>query len=148
MITTDVNAGIKCTSPTQSYWGGNSPINATYKDGEMLLNSHRYDDFSLPVLDLGAGKKTTGTNSPLDCLRNDLILRPYQHNGLENRKYLWPTETGGSRYSCATPLQSPTPNPFFLDPTPETSENILSSLVSCGSNNGNITLLNRNGTSL
>lgn len=147
-ITTDTNAGIKCISPTQSYWGGNSPMNATYKNGEMVLGSHRYDDFSLPVLDLGAGKKTTGMNSPLDCLRNDLILRPYQHNGLENRKYLWPAETGGTRYSCATPLQSPTPNPFFLDPTPENSENILSALTSCTGNAGNITLLNRDGGSL
>ncbi len=36
-ITTDTNAGIKCTPPTQSYWGGNSPMNATYKNGEMVL---------------------------------------------------------------------------------------------------------------
>ncbi len=59
LITADANAGIKCTPPTQSYWGGNSPMNATYKNGEMVLGTHRYDDFSLPVLDLGAGKKTT-----------------------------------------------------------------------------------------
>jgi len=69
-------------------------MNATYTDGKMVLKNHRYDDFSLPVLDLSAGNKTTGTNSPLDCLRNDLLLRPYQHSGLDNRRYLWPTETG------------------------------------------------------
>jgi hypothetical protein len=114
----------------------------------MVLGSHRYDDFTQPILDLAAGKKTTGTNSPIDCLKNDLILRPYQHNGLDNRKYLWPAETGGTRYSCATPLQSPTPNPFNLDPTPETSENILSILSSCSGTTGNITLLNRTGLSL
>ncbi|MCB9807460.1 hypothetical protein H6768_06365 [Candidatus Peribacteria bacterium] len=68
-------------------------MNASFTNGEMTLKTHRYDDFSLPVLDLSAGKKTSGVNSPLDCLRNDLILRPYQHNGLDNRKYLWPTET-------------------------------------------------------
>lgn len=113
----------------------------------MTLKSHRYDDFSLPVLDLATGMRTTGVNSPLDCLRQDQILRPFQHTGLDNRQYLWPTETGGARYSCATPLQSSTLKPFFLDPTPETNENILSSLVSC-KGTGTVTLLNRNGTAL
>ncbi len=46
-----------------------------------------------------------------------------------------------------TGLQSPTPAPIAIDPTPETSENILTSLVSC-SGTGNITLLDRNGSSL
>lgn len=123
-------------------------MNLTYTDGEMTLKSHRYDDFSLPVLDLAAGKRISGTNSPLDCLRNDLVLEPYKHRGLENRQYLWPTETGGSRYSCVTPFQSPTPKPFGLDPTPETSENILTSLVSCIGGAGNMTLLNRDGSTL
>jgi len=147
-IIADVDAGIKCTSPTQSYWGGNSAMNASFNNNEMVLKNHRYDDFSLPILDLSAGKKAIGVNSPLDCLQNDLILRPYQHNGLDNRKYLWPVETGGSRYSCATPLQSATPNPFFLDPTPETGENILSSFALCSGTTGNMTLLNRTGVSL
>lgn len=146
-ISTDGQAGIKCLAPTDSYWGGNSPMNVSYANGEMTLKKNRYDDFSAPILDLAAGKKTTGTNSPLDCLRNDLLLHPYQHNGLENRKYLWPVETKGERYSCATPLQSPTPLPFSLDPTPETQENILTSLVSCAGT-GNITLLDRSGASL
>ena len=111
-VATDTNPGIKCADMTQSYWAPNSSLNTTYKNGEITLQNHRYDDFSFPILDLSAGKKTTGTNGPLNCLRSDLILRPYQHSGLENRKYLWPTETGGSRYSCETPLQSPTPSPF------------------------------------
>lgn len=123
-------------------------MNASYTNGEMVLNSHRYDDFSLPVLDLAAGKRASGTNSPLDCLRNDLVLEPYKHKGLENRHYFWPTETAGERYSCITPLQSLTPNPFRLDPTPETSENILTSLVSCAGGTGNMTLLNRDGSTL
>lgn len=144
-IAIDTDAGIKCTNMTQSYWGGNSPLNTSYTNGEITLKNHRYDDFSLPILDLSAGKKTTGTNGPLNCLRNDLILRPYQHSGLESRKYLWPAETGGARYSCETSLQSPTPSPFSLDPTPETNENIISSLVGCTGTTGTVTLLNRNG---
>ena len=55
----DTTAGITCKKPTQSYWGGNSPINAEYKNGETTLGVHRYDDFSQPILDLSAGKTTT-----------------------------------------------------------------------------------------
>lgn len=57
-IAEDTDAGIKCTSPSQSYWGGNSVINSSFTNGVMTLKNHRYDDFSLPVLDLAAGKKT------------------------------------------------------------------------------------------
>lgn len=74
-----------------------------------------------------------------------MILVPYQHVGLSGKRYLWPVETSGTRYSCITPLQSPTPDPFYLDPTPESSENILTNLQSC-SGTGNITLLARNGS--
>jgi hypothetical protein len=146
IIARDTDAGISCPNPTLSYWGGNSSLNSTYRTGEMTLDSSRSDDFTLPVLDLAAGKKTTGTNSPLDCLKTDLILRPYQHEGL--RKYNWPVETNGNRYSCATPLQRPTPNPINIDPTPERNENILANLVRCSTNNGDMTLLDRDGKNL
>jgi len=148
IIARDTDAGIACPNPTLSYWGGNSPLNSTYRDSEMVLDSSRSDDFTLPVLDPAAGKKITGTNSPLDCLTTDLILRPYQHEGLANRKYNWPVETNGNRYSCATPLQRPTPNPFNIEPTPDKNENILSSLVRCSVNNGDMTLLDRDGKNL
>jgi hypothetical protein len=55
----DTKAGIICKKPTQSYWGGNSPINEEYKNNEVTLGEHRYDDFSQPILDLSGGKKTT-----------------------------------------------------------------------------------------
>lgn len=147
-IASDTNIGIACPAPTQSYWGWNSPMNSDYQKGDMVLGPHRYDDFTQPILDLGAGKKTTGTNSPMDCLRNDLILRPYEREGLNNRKYVWPVETVGKRYSCATPLQRPTPNPLALDPTPERDENILSNMITCSGANGEMTLLDRDGTTL
>lgn len=148
IIARDTDAGIACPNPTLSYWGGNSPLNSTYRGGDMVLNSSRSDDFALPVLDPAAGKKITWINSPLDCLKTDLILRPYQHEGIANKKYNWPTETNGNRYSCATPLQRPTPNPINIDPTPERNENILSNLIRCSGNNGDITLLDRDGKNL
>lgn len=58
-LTQDTKAGIICKKPTQSYWGGNSPLNAEYKNNEMTIGEHRYDDFSQPILDLSGGKKTT-----------------------------------------------------------------------------------------
>lgn len=147
ILAADGQAKIICKNNTLSYWWGNSPLNTAVSNEQITLKTHRYDDFSLPVLDLGAGKRTASTNSPLDCLRNDLLLHPYQHTGINNQQYNWPQETGWTRYSCTTALQSPTPAPISLDPTPETSENILTSLVAC-TGTGTITLLDRNGGSL
>ncbi len=59
IIARDTDAGIACPNPTLSYWGGNSPLNSTYRGGDMVLNSSRSDDFTLPVLDPAAGKKIT-----------------------------------------------------------------------------------------
>lgn len=147
-ILSDTNQWIDCPVPTQSYWGWNSPMNSEYRDGNVVLGAHRYDDFTQPILDIAAGKRTTGTNSPNDCLRTDLILRPYEREGLNNKIHIWPVETGGKWYSCATPLQTPTPYPLALDPTPERDENILSSMITCSGSEGDMTLLDRDGTNL
>lgn len=83
LINIDSSASLRCDPLTQSYWGGNSPMNTSYQDGKAVLGTHRTDDFPVSILDEAGGKRTTGTNSPLDCLRNDLILDPYKHTGLE-----------------------------------------------------------------
>lgn len=143
----DVAAGISCKNPTQSYWGGNSPINAKYTDGEVSLGTHRYDDFSQPILDLSGGNTTTDAlASPLDCLKQDLILRPYKYTSVTGTIYPWPTETSGARYSCITDFNETTPYPVSLNPSPEGGENILTSLISCPpspQSTANISLLDR-----
>lgn len=149
----DTKAGIVCKNPTQSYWGGNSPINSEYTNGEPVLGQHRYDDFSQPILDLSAGKITTAPPaSPLDCLKSDLLLQPYKHTGIDGKTiYPWPVETGGVRYSCATDFASTTPYPVNLAPSPESTENILASLVSCPPDPKsltNVTLQNRKGATM
>ncbi len=121
-------------------------------NGEVTLGQHRYDDFSLPIRDLSAAKKTTASvGNPLDCLKRDFILRPYKHTGIDDKIYPWPVETGGERYSCVTDFASQTPYPIFLEPSPEGSENILTSLVSCppaANSVTNISLLSRTGAAL
>ena len=150
VLNKDTSAGIICKKPTQSYWGGNSPINTEYVNGEMVLGQHRYDDFSLPIRDLSGAKKTTTLpGSLLACLKRDFILKPYKHTGIDGKTlYPWPVETGGERYSCATDFTAQTPYPIFLEPSPEGSENILTSLVSCPpapNSTTNVSLLSRTG---
>lgn len=119
----------------------------------MKIGEHRYDDFSLPIRDLSAAKKSnTLLGSPLDCLRRDLILKPYKHIGIDGTTvYPWPVETGGERYSCATDFAATTPYPVFLDPSPEGAENILTNIVSCPpapNSTTNISLLSRSGAAI
>ena len=52
IIARDAEAGISCPAPTQSYWGGNSPLNINYRGADIILDGQRYDDFTLPILDL------------------------------------------------------------------------------------------------
>jgi hypothetical protein len=107
-------------------------LNTDFSQGELDINSRTLDDFVKPALDLGAGQSTTApSGTPRDCLRTDMILRPFKHAGIAERFYTWPVETDGQRYSCATRLDEPTGRPFFLDPTPESTENIFSSIESC-----------------
>ena len=149
-INQDGAANINCKQPTQSYWGGNSPLNSKYANGEVTLGPHRYDDFSEPILDLSGGKTTTlGVGNALDCTKRDLLLEPYKYTSIDGKTlYPWPVETRGSRYSCATDFAGTTPYPINLDPSPEGSENILTSLISCPPDPKsitNVTLLDRKG---
>lgn len=80
LIERDTNADIQCKNPTNSYWGGNSPLNLAFNDGSLTLKAHWYEDFSQPVYDPAGGKRATGASSPFDCLRTDLILEPYAYS--------------------------------------------------------------------
>lgn len=65
-----------------------------YNNDVMKFDGARYKNFTQPILDLGSGVLTTGTNSPLDCLNQDLILRPYRHQVSQKILSVWPNETG------------------------------------------------------
>lgn len=149
LITKDGQSRIRCDDRVTTYWGGNTPMNLDLSSWLAKLKTHKYDDFSRSIYDPAWGKKTVWQSSPLDCLRTDLILEPYIKSvnifrGF--REYKWPKETDGSRYSCATNLNSKTEY-FNLDPTPETNENIFKTLLSC-QGNGNVTLLDQDSSEI
>ena len=51
LVAKDAEAGIRCTYPTVSYWGGNSAMNLDFSSGMAALKGHKYDDFSQPIYD-------------------------------------------------------------------------------------------------
>lgn len=83
---------------TMTYWGGNSMLNLSQSSfgggsgptGAQLfkLQNNRYDMFVKPVFDItGSQEVATGSiitpASPVDCLKNNVILQPYSHTDME-----------------------------------------------------------------
>lgn len=72
---------------TQTYWGGNSPMNlskdAIGNNGALELGAHSYSGFVMPIFDILGSKTLSGStngltiDSPLDCLKTDVLLQPY-----------------------------------------------------------------------
>lgn len=71
------------TPATQSYWGGNSPLNFDLdkmKLGQIILKSHVYKNFIKPAYDIGGSRELESDSplhiaTPLDCLDNNMILQ-------------------------------------------------------------------------
>lgn len=96
---------------TAAYWGGNSPLNVA--SGATVVapgasDPRGYSSFSRPISDVGGSRQLAAgsplkVSSPLDCLKNDLVLKPFsyqltdwEHHGLSTvtvmRPRGWPRD--------------------------------------------------------